>query len=112
MMVDCPTRAVPALDPYAMRTRSIRIHGVVTSVGLENFCWEVLLRIAHQHRLTLNQQVNRLHDDFTLGKTNASNFCSFLRIFCMQYLSSSKLQREVCQVEFLHPQSSLLTACV
>ncbi len=35
-------------DPihYEQRTRSMRIHGVVTSIRLENLCWDILARIA------------------------------------------------------------------
>lgn len=77
--------------PYAMRTRSIRIHGVVTSIGLENFCWDILSRIAEQGSLTVNRQLCHLHDDYQCGQSEAANFCSYLRIFCMRYLAGNPL---------------------
>jgi predicted DNA-binding ribbon-helix-helix protein len=83
----CNDGPISQANLYAMRTRSIRIHGVVTSVGLENACWDVLLSIACQNNLTINQQLCCLHDDYLSGRHRAANFCSFLRVFCMQYLS-------------------------
>lgn len=83
--VDTPA---PRIDPYEMRTKSIRIRGVVTSVGLENFSWDVLSLIADQSGLTLNQQVSRLHDGYLSGSNSAANFCSYLRITCMLHLST------------------------
>lgn len=88
----CATTLVQ--DGYELRTRSIRIHGVVTSVGLENFCWEVLSRIASQHALTANQQIVKLHDDYAGGRTSAASFSSFLRIYCMQFLARAIEQRD------------------
>lgn len=81
------------LDAYELKTRSIRIHGVVTSVGLENFCWEVLSFVAHQNTLTANQQLVRLHDNFLFGRTGAGNFSSFLRVYCMQFLAQRLEER-------------------
>ena len=88
----CATTLVQ--DGYELRTRSIRIHGVVTSVGLENFCWEILSRIASQHALTANQQVVKLHDDYAGGRTGAVSFSSFLRIYCMQFLAHAVEHRD------------------
>lgn len=83
-----------ALDAYELRTRSIRIHGVVTSVGLENFCWEVLTQIAHHNTLTANQQIVQLHDNYLRGRTGAGNFSSFLRVYCMQFLAHALEDRD------------------
>lgn len=82
-----------ALDAYELRTRSIRIHGAVTSVGLENFCWEVLSYVAHQNSLTVNQQLVRLHDSYLFGRTGAGTFSSFLRVYCMQFLAQRLEER-------------------
>ena len=43
-MCDIYTSADPI--HYEQRTRSMRIHGVVTSIRLENLCWDILARIA------------------------------------------------------------------
>ena len=83
-----------ALDAYELRTRSIRIHGIVTSVGLENFCWEVLSHIADHNTITVNQQIVHLHDNYLCGKSGAGNFSSFLRIYCMQFLAQALEDRD------------------
>ncbi|HYD80540.1 MAG TPA: ribbon-helix-helix domain-containing protein [Paucimonas sp.] len=76
-------------DPihYELRTRSIRIHGVVTSIRLENLCWDILARIANSSELTTNQLICTLHDELIERQEKITNFASFLRISCMRYLS-------------------------
>ena len=82
-----------ALDAYELKTRSIRIHGAVTSVGLENFCWDVLSYVAHQNALTTNQQLVQLHDRYLSGRTGAGNFSSFLRVYCLQFIAQRLEER-------------------
>ena len=38
-------------DSYASRTRSVRLHGVVTSIRLENLYWNVLAEIGQRRRI-------------------------------------------------------------
>ena len=54
--------ADPAL--YSCRARSVRLHGVATSIRLENLFWQVLEEIA-----------------------SVDNFASFLRVCCGRYLA-------------------------
>ena len=77
-------------DPiqYELRTRSIRIQGVVTSIRLENLCWDVLARIALKDNMTTNQLICQLYVEVIHQQGKVSNFCSFLRVSCMRYLSS------------------------
>lgn len=77
-------------DFYRARTRSLRLHGVATSIRLENFFWKVLAEIGERDGLSLNQLITRLHDE--LAQTGADlsdlgNFSSFLRVSCMRYVS-------------------------
>ncbi|MGS0742611.1 ribbon-helix-helix domain-containing protein [Glaciimonas sp. GG7] len=83
-------------DPiqYELRTRSIRIHGVVTSVRLENLCWDILARIARKDDLTTNQLISQLYAEIIQQQGKISNFCAFLRVSCMRYLSSVALQED------------------
>jgi predicted DNA-binding ribbon-helix-helix protein len=83
-------------DPihYELRTRSIRIHGVVTSVRLENLCWDILARIALMDGLTTNQLICSLHDEVIAQQGKIGNFSSFLRISCMRYLSNVAQQKD------------------
>lgn len=76
-------------DPihYEQRTRSMRIRGVVTSIRLENLCWDVLARIASKDSLTTNQLISQLYDEVIARQGKVDNLSSFLRISCMRYLS-------------------------
>ena len=50
-------------DPnlYASRARSVRLHGVVTSIRLENLFWKVLEEIATRDGMSVPQLCARLH---------------------------------------------------
>ena len=84
-MCDIYVRADPI--HYEQRTRSMRIHGVVTSIRLENLCWDVLARIASKDSLTTNQLISQLYDEVIARQGKVDNLSSFLRISCMRYLS-------------------------
>jgi predicted DNA-binding ribbon-helix-helix protein len=83
-------------DPiqYELRTRSIRIHGVVTSVRLENLCWDILARIALKDDMTTNQLISQLYAEVIHQQGKIGNFCAFLRVSCMRYLSSVAQQED------------------
>ena len=83
-------------DPihYELRTRSLRLHGAVTSVRLENLCWDVLARIAARDHSTTNQLISRLYDEVVAQQGRVGNLASFLRVSCMHYLSSVAEQTE------------------
>ena len=84
-MCDIYVRADPI--HYEQRTRSMRIRGVVTSIRLENLCWDVLARIASKDSLTTNQLISQLYDEVIARQGKVDNLSSFLRISCMRYLS-------------------------
>lgn len=76
-------------DPilYESRTRSLRIHGVVTTVRLENLFWSVLQEIAEREGLTTSQFAIKLYDELTERHSEVpANFSSFLRVCCLQYM--------------------------
>lgn len=75
-------------DPerYRARARSVRLHGVVTSLRLENMFWDVLAEIAARDGLRVPQLVTRLHDELAEAGGAVENFSSFLRVCCLRYL--------------------------
>ena len=83
-------------DPihYEQRTRSMRIHGVVTSIRLENLCWDILARIASKDQLTTNQLICKLYVEIIARQGHVDNLSSFLRVSCMRYLSYIAEQHE------------------
>jgi predicted DNA-binding ribbon-helix-helix protein len=84
-----------ATDPilYESRTRSIRMHGVLTTIRLENLFWEVLTEMAAREGCTTNQLVTRLNDEVIAWRGETVNFASFLRVCCLRYLTAGA-QRE------------------
>ncbi|GAB3540878.1 ribbon-helix-helix domain-containing protein [Noviherbaspirillum agri] len=76
-------------DPhlYECRARSIRLHGAVTSIRLENLFWQTLDEIAKRDRLTTSQLLRKLHDELVEYRGEVDNFTSFLRVCCLRYLS-------------------------
>jgi predicted DNA-binding ribbon-helix-helix protein len=76
-------------DPelYASRAHSIRLHGAVSSIRLENLFWQVLEEIAARDGLTLNGLITRLYDELLAARGRIDNFASFLRVSCLRYQS-------------------------
>jgi predicted DNA-binding ribbon-helix-helix protein len=77
--------AEPAL--YEGRTRSLRLHNVVTSIRLENLFWDVLAEIGRRDGMTVTQLVTKLHDEIVEAHGEVENFASFLRVCCLRYRS-------------------------
>lgn len=77
--------ADPAL--YESRVRSVRLHGVATSIRLENLFWDVLAEIAQRDGMGVPQLCTRLHDELVAERDGVENFASFLRVCCGRYLA-------------------------
>ncbi|WP_409278643.1 ribbon-helix-helix domain-containing protein [Pseudomonas defluvii] len=90
-MCELYVKADPIL--YESRSRSLRIRGVVTTVRLENQCWDVLQEIAEVDGMTVNQLITTLYEEVMAYRGEVVNFASFLRVSCIRYLS----QRQVAQ---------------
>ena len=75
-------------DPilYEARTRTVRIHGVLTSLRLENLAWDVLAEMAEAEGCTTNSLICTFHDEILQHRGEVPNFASFLRVTCMRYL--------------------------
>ncbi|MGE5094729.1 MAG: ribbon-helix-helix domain-containing protein [Betaproteobacteria bacterium] len=75
-------------DPivYESRSRTLRIHGAVTSIRLENMVWDVLSELAAEEGMTTNHLIATLHDEMLGHLGEVSNFASFLRITSLRYL--------------------------
>jgi predicted DNA-binding ribbon-helix-helix protein len=74
-------------DPasYESRTRSVRLHGVVTSIRLEHLYWEVLEEIARRDGMTVVHLIEKLYDELVLARGGVGNFTSFLRVSALRY---------------------------
>ena len=75
-------------DPikYEQRSRSVRIHGVLTSLRLENMVWDILAEMAEQEGCTTNALISLVHDEILAHRGEVPTFASFLRVTCMRHL--------------------------
>ena len=81
-------------ESYESRTRSVRLHGVVTSLRLENLYWDVLAEIADSDGISVIQLLQRLHDEFSTSRTEVGNFASFLRVSALRYMAPKMAKAE------------------
>ena len=80
-------------ESYESRTRSVRLHGVITSVRLENLHWDVLEEIAARDGLSVVQLIEKLHDELVQARGAVGNFASFLRVSALRYMALLAHQR-------------------
>ena len=75
-------------DPilYEQRTRTIRIHSVLTSLRLENMVWDILAEMAEEEGCTTNALIVQFHDEILAHRGEVPNFASFLRVTSMRFL--------------------------
>ncbi len=74
-------------DPilYESRSRSVRIHGAITGIRLENLFWQLLSSMAESGGMTTNQLIVKLHGEVGRHRGEVTNFTSFLRVTCLRY---------------------------
>jgi predicted DNA-binding ribbon-helix-helix protein len=72
---------------YEPSTRSVRLHGVTTSIRLETLFWHVLDEIGRRDGLSVNRLITKLYDEIVEARGEVRNFASFLRVCSMRYLS-------------------------
>ena len=80
-------------ESYASRTRSVRLHGVVTSIRLENLYWEVLEEIGRRDDMSVVQLIEKLYDELVAARGAVGNFSSFLRVSALRYMALPAHQR-------------------
>ncbi|MEZ5823779.1 MAG: ribbon-helix-helix domain-containing protein [Geminicoccaceae bacterium] len=86
-MCDIYAGTDPAL--YEPVTRSLRLHGAVTSIRLERQFWAILDTIAAEESLTTPRFVTQLHDEVLERRGEVENFASLLRVICTAYSARS-----------------------
>lgn len=79
-------------DPkeYEPVTRSLRLHGAVTSIRLEARFWAILDEMAENEDLTTPRFLAKLHDEVVELHGEARNFTSLLRVVCAVYLGGRR----------------------
>lgn len=72
---------------WSSKTKSLRIQGVVTSIRLEVFFWDILAELSFRDQMTVNQLITKLYLESLDADHDIGNFTSFLRVCCSRYLS-------------------------
>jgi predicted DNA-binding ribbon-helix-helix protein len=93
-------------DPiqYEQRSRTVRIHGVLTSLRLENMVWDILAEMAAAEGRTTNALISLFHDEILAHRGEVPNFASFLRVTCMRHLRRNAQQAQQALAEVQRPQ--------
>lgn len=88
-------------DPAACEaiTRSVRIHGLVTSVRLEARFWEILDEMAAAEGMSTPHFLGVLYDEILDLRGEVRNFASLLRVVCTTYLSRRPVVAEAPRAE-------------
>jgi predicted DNA-binding ribbon-helix-helix protein len=81
-------RIYASTDPKAYEpiTRSIRLHGAVTSLRLEARFWQIIDEMAAAEGLSTPRFVAALYDEVEEIHGEVRNFASLLRVVCVTYL--------------------------
>ena len=74
-------------DPelYEPLTRSVRLHGAVTSIRLERQFWSLIDTIAASEGMSTPRFVTTLYDEVLERRGEVENFASLLRVICTAY---------------------------
>ena len=83
-------------DPiaYEQRARTVRMHGLLTSIRLENMVWDTLAEMAEEEGCTTNALIAKFHDEILAHRGEVPNFASFLRVSSLRYLRRKLTQTE------------------
>lgn len=81
-------RIYAGTDPrdYEPVTRSVRLHGAVTSIRLEARFWAILDEIAAAEGMSTPKFIATLYDEVIELAGEVRNFASLLRVACITYL--------------------------
>lgn len=85
-------RIYAGTDPgdYEPVSRSIRLHGAVTSIRLEARFWAILDEMAASEGVSTPRFVSMLHDEVLELTGEVRNFASLLRVACVTYLARGR----------------------
>lgn len=75
---------------FELKTRSIRIDGVVTSVRLEAVFWQIIEDIVDEADLSVAAFLTRIYQEVLARHGRVANFASLLRVACTTYLNEGK----------------------
>ena len=75
-------------EAYEPVTRSVRLHGQVTSIRLEARFWEIIDTMAAGQGMSTPRFVTTLYDEVLELRGTVGNFTSLLRVVCTVHLGA------------------------
>ncbi|MDX6752542.1 ribbon-helix-helix domain-containing protein [Geminicoccaceae bacterium 1502E] len=86
-------RVYAGTDPkeYEPVTRSVRLHGAVTSIRLEEHFWKVLDEMSRREGMPTPRFLCTLYDEVQELHGEVRNFASFLRVACTIFLEQGQM---------------------
>ncbi|BCL73283.1 putative protein related to arylsulfate sulfotransferase involved in siderophore biosynthesis [Vibrio nigripulchritudo MADA3029] len=75
---------------FELKTRSIRIDGVVTSIRLEAIFWQIIEDIAKKSELSIGAFVTQIYKEVLEKRGEIRNFASLLRVACTTHLNNGE----------------------
>lgn len=75
---------------FELRTRSIRIDGVVTSIRLEAIFWQLIEEISDDAQISVAVFLTRIYREVIARHGKVNNFASLLRVACTTWLNEGK----------------------
>lgn len=89
-------RIYAGTDPrlYEPVSRSLRLHGVVTSLRLEARFWAILDELAESEGTTTPKFLAKLYDEVLELRGEVTNFASLVRVVCTIRLEQRQEERQ------------------
>ena len=75
---------------FELKSRSVRLDGVVTSIRLEAIFWQLLEQIAEEANLSLAGFLTQIYHEVLQREGKVGNFTSLLRVACTTHLNQGK----------------------
>lgn len=75
---------------FELKSRSVRIDGVVTSIRLEAVFWKIIEDIAAEADISVAEFLTRIYNEVIQQRGVLGNFTSLLRVACTTYLNGGK----------------------
>ncbi|MCW8347991.1 ribbon-helix-helix domain-containing protein [Vibrio sp. ZSDZ65] len=86
----CELYSGTELALFELKSRSVRLDGVVTSIRLEAVFWKVIEDIASDADLSVAEFLTRIYKEVITKRGEIGNFTSLLRVACTTYLNNGK----------------------
>lgn len=67
---------------FELKSRSVRIDGVVTSIRLEAVFWKIIEDIASEAGISVAEFLTRIYNEVIQQRGELGNFTSLLRVAC------------------------------